>query len=70
LSTVRAISASSASPGSAAVVTVTRPVPISTSTAVVTAYQREHGKELHLIIASRDLTVYRHLHPARAADGT
>ncbi|MEU1925115.1 hypothetical protein AB0H23_35880 [Streptomyces albogriseolus] len=36
----------------------------------VTAYQREHDKELHLILASRDLTVYRHLHPARAADGT
>ncbi|GAA5018960.1 hypothetical protein [Streptomyces siamensis] len=36
----------------------------------VTAYQREHGKELHLILASRDLTVYRHLHPTRAADGT
>ncbi|MER7408233.1 hypothetical protein ABT373_38730 [Streptomyces sp. NPDC000070] len=36
----------------------------------VTAYQREHGKDLHLIVASRDLTVYRHLHPARAADGT
>lgn len=36
----------------------------------VTAYQREHGKELHLILASRDLSVYRHLHPARAADGT
>ncbi|NGO42678.1 hypothetical protein [Streptomyces ureilyticus] len=36
----------------------------------VTAYQREHEKELHLIVASRDLTVYRHLHPARAADGT
>ncbi|MER6980006.1 hypothetical protein [Streptomyces carpinensis] len=36
----------------------------------VTAYQREHGKELHLILASRDLTVYRHLHPSRAADGT
>jgi hypothetical protein len=36
----------------------------------VTAYQREHGKELHLILASTDLTVYRHLHPARAADGT
>ncbi|GGZ73344.1 MULTISPECIES: hypothetical protein [Streptomyces] len=36
----------------------------------VTAYQREHGKELHLILASRDLTVYRHLHPARAVDGT
>ncbi|MFI9028223.1 hypothetical protein [Streptomyces sp. NPDC053560] len=36
----------------------------------VTAYQQEHGKELHLIVASRDLTVYRHLHPTRAADGT
>ncbi|MEU7278945.1 hypothetical protein AB0A69_09240 [Streptomyces sp. NPDC045431] len=36
----------------------------------VTAYEREHGKELHLIVASRDLTVYRHLHPVRGADGT
>lgn len=36
----------------------------------VTAYQREHDKELHLIVASRDLATYRHLHPARAADGT
>ncbi|WP_030794915.1 hypothetical protein [Streptomyces sp. NRRL S-920] len=36
----------------------------------VTAYQREHDKELHLIVASRDLTTYRHLHPVRAADGT
>ncbi|MEV0171452.1 hypothetical protein AB0I00_10075 [Streptomyces sp. NPDC050803] len=36
----------------------------------VTAYQRAHGKELHLILASRDLTVYRHLHPTRAAGGT
>ncbi|MFD7716369.1 hypothetical protein [Streptomyces sp. NPDC059814] len=36
----------------------------------VTAYQREHGKELHLILASRDLGTYRHLHPVRAADGT
>ncbi|MER7834088.1 hypothetical protein [Streptomyces sp. NPDC095602] len=36
----------------------------------VTAYQTEHGKELHFIVASRDLTVYRHLHPVRAADGT
>ncbi|MGW5463279.1 hypothetical protein [Streptomyces sp. NPDC003996] len=36
----------------------------------LTAYQREHTKELHLIIASRDLTLYRHLHPTRAADGT
>ena len=36
----------------------------------VTAFQREHDKELHLIVASRDLVTYRHLHPARAADGT
>ncbi|MFE2354223.1 hypothetical protein [Streptomyces parvulus] len=36
----------------------------------VTAYQREHEKELHLIVASRDLVTYRHLHPTRAADGT
>ncbi|MDJ1134894.1 hypothetical protein [Streptomyces iconiensis] len=36
----------------------------------VTAYRTQHGKELHLIVASRDLTVYRHLHPTRAADGT
>ncbi|MGW0499435.1 hypothetical protein ACWD0Z_29615 [Streptomyces sp. NPDC003007] len=36
----------------------------------VTGYQREHGKDLHLIVASRDLAVYRHLHPTRAADGT
>jgi hypothetical protein len=36
----------------------------------VTAYQREHDKELHLIVASRDLVTYRHLHPARATDGT
>ncbi|MGV2916502.1 hypothetical protein [Streptomyces alfalfae] len=36
----------------------------------VTAYEKEHTKELHLIVASRDLTTYRHLHPERAADGT
>lgn len=36
----------------------------------VTEYRREHGKELHLVLASRDLGTYRHLHPARAADGT
>ncbi|MCX4799276.1 MULTISPECIES: hypothetical protein [unclassified Streptomyces] len=36
----------------------------------VTAYQREHGKELHFILASTDLTEFRHLHPVRAADGT
>ncbi|WP_020136990.1 hypothetical protein [Streptomyces sp. 351MFTsu5.1] len=36
----------------------------------VTAFRTEHDKELHLIVASRDLNTYRHLHPARAADGT
>ncbi|MEU9004885.1 hypothetical protein [Streptomyces sp. NPDC048551] len=36
----------------------------------VTAFKTEHGKELHFIVASRDLTVYRHLHPVRGADGT
>ncbi|MFJ4339471.1 hypothetical protein [Streptomyces sp. NPDC088915] len=36
----------------------------------VTAFTPEHGKELHLVVASRDLTVYRHLHPVKAADGT
>lgn len=36
----------------------------------VTAFTTEHGKELHFIVASRDLTVFRHLHPVRGADGT
>lgn len=36
----------------------------------VTEYRREHDKELHLIVASRDLLTYRHLHPTRATDGT
>lgn len=36
----------------------------------LTAYRPQHGKELHLIVASHDLTVYRHLHPTRGADGT
>ncbi|MFE9774387.1 hypothetical protein ACFYOV_22485 [Streptomyces sp. NPDC005931] len=36
----------------------------------VTEYRPEHDKELHLIVASRDLVTYRHLHPTRATDGT
>ncbi|MEV8551029.1 hypothetical protein AB0L04_14535 [Streptomyces glaucescens] len=36
----------------------------------VTDYRRAHEKELHLILAARDLTTYRHLHPTRSADGT
>ncbi|WP_419993718.1 hypothetical protein [Streptomyces boninensis] len=34
------------------------------------AYAKEHEKELHLILAARDFSTYRHLHPTRAADGT
>ncbi|MGO4629739.1 hypothetical protein AB4225_02160 [Streptomyces sp. 2RAF24] len=36
----------------------------------VTAFTTEHGKELHFIVASRDLNVFRHLHPVKGADGT
>ena len=31
----------------------------------VTAYDELHDKELHLIVASRDLRQYAHLHPVR-----
>ncbi|WP_435188376.1 hypothetical protein [Streptomyces sp. bgisy126] len=36
----------------------------------VTAFATEHEKEMHFVVASRDLTVFRHLHPVKAADGT
>ncbi|MEU9041001.1 MULTISPECIES: hypothetical protein [unclassified Kitasatospora] len=36
----------------------------------VTAYQQQHDKELHLIVAPRDLSTFQHLHPTLAADGT
>lgn len=36
----------------------------------VTAYDVEHDKKLHLIVASRDLTAFHHLHPELADDGT
>ncbi|MGW7350095.1 hypothetical protein [Streptomyces sp. NPDC054784] len=36
----------------------------------LTEYRRDHDKELHLVVASRDLGTYRHVHPTRAADGT
>ncbi|ROR43561.1 hypothetical protein [Kitasatospora cineracea] len=36
----------------------------------LTAYRPAHEKELHLIVANRDLTDFQHLHPVRAADGT
>ena len=36
----------------------------------VTRFQRAHTKYLHLIVVSRDLSGYQHLHPAMAGDGT
>ncbi|SEG78027.1 hypothetical protein SAMN05444920_104556 [Nonomuraea solani] len=36
----------------------------------VTAYQVEHDKKMHLIVASRDLTSFQHVHPEMAPDGT
>ncbi|MEV4177145.1 hypothetical protein [Nonomuraea sp. NPDC049709] len=35
----------------------------------VTDYQVEHDKKLHLIVASRDLGTFRHVHPEMAPDG-
>jgi hypothetical protein len=35
----------------------------------VTAYDVLHDRELHLIVASRDLREFAHLHPVRDADG-
>jgi hypothetical protein len=35
-----------------------------------TAFPKEHGARLHLIIVRRDLTGYQHLHPRLARDGT
>jgi hypothetical protein len=36
----------------------------------VTAYDVEHDKRMHLIVARRDLSGFRHVHPELAADGT
>jgi hypothetical protein len=33
-------------------------------------FQQEHDKDLHFILVNRDLTVFHHVHPTRAADGT
>lgn len=35
----------------------------------VTAYRTEHGKKLHLIVVSRDLGSFQHLHPELTGDG-
>ena len=35
----------------------------------VTDFDVEHDKELHLVVVSRDLAGYAHVHPARDADG-
>jgi len=33
-------------------------------------FQPEHEKDLHFILVNRDLTIFYHVHPTRAADGT
>ena len=38
--------------------------------AAVTAYDVEHDKRMHLIVARRDLSGFRHVHPEMDADGT
>ncbi|WP_406315903.1 DUF748 domain-containing protein [Streptosporangium sp. NBC_01639] len=35
----------------------------------VTGYQVQHDKKLHFIVVSRDLGLFRHLHPEEAGDG-
>lgn len=35
----------------------------------VTAYEKAHDKELHLIVARRDLSGFQHVHPTRDASG-
>ncbi|MEW9555474.1 hypothetical protein [Nonomuraea sp. NPDC050783] len=35
----------------------------------VTGYQVQHDRKLHLIVASRDLRTFRHVHPEMAPDG-
>jgi hypothetical protein len=37
---------------------------------VVRDFEEKHGKELHLIVVSRDLNRYAHLHPVRDGAGT
>lgn len=38
--------------------------------APVLDFEQEHEKDLHFILVNRELTVFHHVHPARAADGT
>jgi hypothetical protein len=36
----------------------------------VVDFTQEHDKDLHFILVNRDLTIFHHVHPTRAADGT
>ena len=36
----------------------------------VRAFDVEHAKRMHLILARRDLSGFQHLHPRQAADGS
>jgi hypothetical protein len=43
---------------------------LDAATVPVTRFQVNHDKQLHLIVARRDLTGYQHLHPQLGPDGT
>ncbi|MBF6131547.1 hypothetical protein IU501_00810 [Nocardia otitidiscaviarum] len=43
---------------------------ISGPSGTVTAYDEQHEKDLHLIVARTDAGQFRHVHPELAADGT
>jgi hypothetical protein len=43
---------------------------LDTAGAPVTGFQTSHDKQLHLIVARRDLSGFQHLHPVMSPDGT
>ncbi|MGI8461486.1 MAG: DUF4396 domain-containing protein [Solirubrobacterales bacterium] len=43
---------------------------VEESGSAVTDYEFEHEKQMHLIVARRDMTEFQHLHPKLAQDGT
>lgn len=43
---------------------------VAANGSVITKYEVEQAKELHLIVVRSDLTQYQHVHPTRFSDGT
>jgi hypothetical protein len=43
---------------------------IDASSAPITRFAVEHEKRLHLVVVRRDVTLYQHLHPEMATDGS